>query len=71
MTKILTYETTGLPVTVGDIVETFRGESVKVRAVYAPHKDGSTGRVRLSWIEGGWEQECFPGVIGAEWRAKA
>ncbi len=53
----------------GQVVTTFRGESVVVTGGKAPHKPGSTGKVYVRFeaekrVGGG---EFFPSVIGARW----
>lgn len=63
----LTYEETGQPVAMGEIGETFRGEAVTIIGGTPPHKPSSTGRVTIKSIEGGWEQEYFPSVVGCKW----
>jgi hypothetical protein len=68
-------------VEVGHIVKTFRDEPVEVITITEPHKSSSTGRVYLQFFDKvatdevpanynyvkSYKQECFPGVIGAEW----
>jgi hypothetical protein len=58
------------PVSVGDVVDSFRGETYIVVGGASPHKVGSTGRVYVR-IKGDYEDrgsmEFFPSVIGARW----
>lgn len=64
----LVYETTNKPVQIGDVTETFRGESVVVLGIVKPHKPSSTGRVYVKFVDTtGSGQEFFPSVINAKW----
>lgn len=70
---ILVYESTGVPVKVGDIAETFRGEKVEVSGIDEPRHACSTGRVYVRDESadsefGGFSNSYFPSVIGAVWR---
>ena len=48
----LVYELTHKPVQIGDVVKTFRGDSVVVRGIVEPHKPSSTGRVYVQPEDG-------------------
>ena len=64
----LVYELTHEPVRIGDVVKTFRGDSVVVAGIVEPHKPSSTGRVYVKPHDGtGCGQEFFPSVINAVW----
>jgi hypothetical protein len=64
----LVYEVNNEPVQIGDVTETFRGESVVVLGIVKPHKPSSTGRVYVKPTESdGCGQEFFPSVINAKW----
>lgn len=66
---ILVYEETGEPVQIGDVIKTFRDETVEVRGIEKPHKAGSTGRVYVIDNEDAdFQMSYFPSVIGAVWR---
>ncbi len=65
----LVYESTGKAVSIGDKVKTFRGDTVTVLAVKPPRHSGSTGRVVVRFEDENFEQEFYPSVIGAEWKA--
>lgn len=59
---ILIDEVTQRMLRVGDVVKTFRGETVRVTGRgSAPHKASSTGRVEID------NNEFYPGVVGARW----
>jgi hypothetical protein len=64
-TMMLVNATTGMPVHVGDVARTFRGEVVTVLGGSPPHKPESTGRVQVE-IDG-HDMEYYPGVIDAKW----
>jgi hypothetical protein len=64
--KKLVYIKTGLPVRVGDITETFRGQPVKVLGWALPLTPESTGRVTIAGEAGA--ADFYPSVIDAEWR---
>lgn len=71
---ILVDEKTGAPIAIGDVVETFRGEKVRVTGFKAPTHSGSTGRVYVQPLElkegfvglPGFNREYFPSVISAK-----
>lgn len=65
--RLVYTEHPDIEVEIGDLPKTFRGEQVEVLDVIVPNKPESTGRVRVRHIDNDWEQEYFPGVIGAEW----
>lgn len=56
----------GRPVSLGDTLETFRGERCVLEDVVAPRHEGSTGRVCLRF-EDGATALYFPGVCGLVW----
>jgi hypothetical protein len=64
--KTLVDKTTGKPLSIGDTVTTFRGETGILQHIAYPHKPGSTGRVMV-YINN-TPHEFFPSVINAEWR---
>ena len=67
----LVYELTNQPVQIGDVVKTFRGDSVIVMGIVTPHKPSSTGRVYVIPHDGsGCGQEFFPSVINAVWTGR-
>lgn len=47
-------------VKIGDVVEDFRGDTLVVKGMRAPHKPASSG---FAWTDGG---EFYVGVIGAQ-----
>jgi len=62
----LVYEKTGAEVKVGDIVETSRGQKVRVDFFREPHKPASSGKVVVKGADGS-AREYYVSVIGAEW----
>lgn len=64
---VLVDEQTGKAITVGQTVQTFRGEPVTVRGWTAPRHAGGTGRVLLEEADGS-QHEYFPSVVGARVR---
>lgn len=62
----LINETTGVPIEIGSVVTTFRGETAKLIALSPPRRPGSSGRVTVASAEWLGEREFFPGVIGAK-----
>lgn len=60
----------GMPVRVGDIVESFRGTKYKVTGGRAPLNGHSTGRVWVTDPEGSPENdhEYFPTVFDLHWQ---
>lgn len=68
----LVYETANLdhqpgdPVRPGDLVMLSSGEHCMVEAITLPHKPSSTGRVTVSWDDGGIST-FFPSVLNAKW----
>ena len=62
----LVDEKTLKPATMGQEVETFRGESFRIVGGQAPRHSASTGRVHVETLEG-WASEFFPGVVGMKW----
>ena len=63
----------GQPVTVGDVVTTSDGESVRVTHFRPPHKPSSSGKVCVKYTSQevkGYESEYYVSVIGAEWVAR-
>jgi len=63
----LIYTKTGLPVQVGDIADTGRGEMVEVDYFRPPHKPSSSGKVSVTTVNTDQRSEYYVGVIGAEW----
>jgi hypothetical protein len=72
----LIYKATGIPVTIGDKVQTTRGEVVVVEYFKPPHKPESEGKIVVSLANRSWldarpydeVHRCFYcSVIGAEW----
>ena len=63
----LINKTTGKELQIGDEVETFRGEPVRVTYFRPPHKPGSSGKVSVEFIGKTWTQELFVSVINCEW----
>lgn len=63
----LIYTDTGAPVSLGDQVQTFRGERATLLMITEPHKPASTGRVYIQFEDSKASREFFPSVIGAEW----
>jgi hypothetical protein len=61
----LINETTGVQLTIGDTVKTFRGGFGRLTAMRPPHHSGSTGSVFIERADG-FEQEVYPSVIGAK-----
>lgn len=57
----LVREDTFADVSLGETVETFRGEKVTLKGGRPPHKIGSTGRI---YVDG---HEYFPSVCGLKW----
>jgi hypothetical protein len=62
---ILVDEKTRLPLKLGQMVKTFRGENAKFIGATLPTRPNSTGRVYL--LIDGRETGYYPGVIGAKW----
>lgn len=67
MKRILVHKATGIPVAVGDVVTTFRGESATVEGWDEPRTPESTGRVTIR-IGKAEPFPYYPSVIDAEWR---
>jgi len=63
----LINESTRKPVKVGDVVATFRGEVVIVKALRPPHKPDSSGHVSIQGPDDNYCQEVYAGVIGAKY----
>jgi len=63
----LVYKETGIEVQLGDIVETSKGNKVRVEFFREPHKPSSSGKVSVKFIDQDWSQEFYVQVIGAEW----
>lgn len=59
---------TGLPIAIGDNVNSFRGEEAIVTGGTPPHKEGSTGRVDVRWSGLDSSGSYFPSVFNLEWR---
>ena len=56
----------GDPVRPGDLVMLSSGEHCMVESITLPHKPSSTGRVTVSWGDGG-TSTFFPSVLNAKW----
>ena len=67
----LIYKDTNNEVRVGDVVKTFRGDSVEVVTLEKPYHSSSTGRVYVKHPGSEWTSSYFPSVIGAEWIERA
>lgn len=67
MKRILVYRSTGIPVKVGDVVDTFRGEQSVVEGWREPLTPESTGRVLIR-LGSSQPFPYYPSVIDAEWR---
>lgn len=61
----LVHEGTLVPVKQGEVVQTFRGESIAISGGYPPRKPGSTGRV---WSD---SDEVFPSVCNLAWAVES
>lgn len=57
---------TGLTLSVGARVRTFRGEPCTVVGLRPPHKVDSSGHVTVRFKDG-HEAEFYPSVVGARW----
>lgn len=68
MSYRLICERTGEEIKVGDEVDTFRGDQVRVVGIRPPHRPGSSGRVIVDELSanGSRGQEYFPSVIDAK-----
>ena len=56
------------PVSVGDTVTDFRGDTHKLNGGHPPARPPSTGRVYLGPVEGGnGEMTYYPSVVGLKW----
>jgi hypothetical protein len=65
----LVDEKTGKPITIGDLVTTFRGETGNLVGAEPPTTSGSTGRVRVQLVGATGEgsiRSWFSGVIRAK-----
>lgn len=63
----LINKTTGKELQVDDIVETSKGEKVRVLYFRKPHKPASVGKVSVQYVGKTWTQELFVSVINCEW----
>jgi hypothetical protein len=66
MKPTLIYESTGKEVSIGDLVKTSDGETVKVVNFIFPHKPSSSGFVYVENLDG-CPREYYVSVIGAKW----
>jgi hypothetical protein len=64
---ILVWAKSHLPVQVGDVCSTGKGDIVTVTGGRAPHTEASTGRVHVRLDGNGVTNEYFPNVVGAKW----
>jgi hypothetical protein len=67
MAKMVLVSTSGVPLVIGQRVETFRGEIGALLGWQEPRHAGSTGRVTVRLDGAEWVGEWYPSVIGAEW----
>ena len=58
---------TGVEVSVGDEVVTFRGDKCVLSGGRPPAHSASTGRVYVKANPDGYAAEYFPSVVGAKW----
>jgi hypothetical protein len=57
----------GTPATIGDFYITNRLESFELTGGRPPQHPASTGRVWVREVNGGFNREFFPSVIGLKW----
>lgn len=64
----LIREKTGVPVQVGEVVHSFRGEAAIVTGWEVPQHEGSTGRVYVKEMkENGFCMGYYPSVYDLKW----
>lgn len=66
----LVYTGSKKPVTIGDVIQTFRGDWVAVISIREPHDPNSTGRVGLRFLSEGYDDLLYPSEIHAEWTGR-
>lgn len=64
--KVLIRKSTNQPITKGDVLVDFRGDTATAVGGSAPHKAGSTGRVYVR-LAGGFDGSFFPSVFDLIW----
>jgi hypothetical protein len=64
----LIHEKTGQPVTIGETVTDFRGDTATVTGWQEPHKPESTGRINVRLPQADSDCQYYPGVFGCIWQ---